>query len=327
MKRYILSIFVVGLVALTGCSNEKLPRFTVVQGLRVLTLVASDPEVEFNSATQTFNPGTVTLTPWISDVYGAGRTLNYSVYWCLDPGVGRGATPTCESNATQTTVASGTVSAGAADAFQSPNYVGAAADISVNLNAAGVTEKTLIAQAFNAKTAAERYNGVALLIFYELTPSSAASEKVTAFKRVLLTDSSKSVKNANPTGLEIRVNGVEITSLPTTKTDLAAYLPPNQAESYTLLTEQGVSIAQTESLDTTWFLTGPADVECSRKDTCTTDGLLFLSRSSNGEANRFTPPTVAVPTTRGRVLVAVGRDGRGGLVVKRYCDGAGALCP
>jgi len=65
-------------------------------------------------------------------------------------------------------------------------------------------------------------------------------------------------------------------------------------------------------------------VECSNKEDCTTDGLFSLTRTRLGEFNIFYVPKVAVPTARGRVLIAIARDGRGGLTGKRYCTG---VCP
>lgn len=310
---------------LAGCANEKLPRYSLLQGLRVMALVSDQPEINYNGAV--FSPTTVNITPVVSDVYGAGRALEANIYWCLDLGISAGVNPSCDSNPSKVTLATAQ-SVAATATFVAPNYTGSLTPFAVDFSAGGSTALAAVASAYQNKSTAQKYNGFSLLVFYEIYPASAPSEKVTAFKRIVLSDSSKATKNANPTGLEIRLNGTEITSsLPTTETELEAYLPSTSAESYSFFTEQSLLISQTENIETTWFFTAPADIECSRKEECNTDGIFFLSRSRPGELNRFTPPTAALPTTRGRVLVAVARDDRGGQMVKRYCVGSGGLCP
>ncbi len=91
----------------------------------------------------------------------------------------------------------------------------------------------------------------------------------------------------------------------------------------------GSTTTFTESIETIWFLTGPEDVKCSKEKACTTDGLFSLSRSRPGELNGFTPPESAVPSTRGRILIGIAKDNRGGSTLTRICDGNGnaANCP
>ena len=114
------------------------------------------------------------------------------------------------------------------------------------------------------------------------------------------------------------------TSLPTTDTAMTAFLPANQEEPYSFMDESGNILSKTESLETTWFFTGPADIKCANDKACTSDGLFKLSRTNLNETNLFYAPQTATPTTRGRVLIAVARDNRGGNMVKRYCVGT---CP
>src|SRR3954463_2343007 len=111
MKRLLWIGFLV--LELTGCAAGNLPDYIVLGDLRILTIIASSPET---------NPGdSVSFTPVVSDLNGQGRTLNYSVQACIDPGVGVGVTPGCavpESGSIQT----GTVvpSAGTSQTYTSP---------------------------------------------------------------------------------------------------------------------------------------------------------------------------------------------------------------
>ncbi|MCK9419749.1 MAG: hypothetical protein M0R70_10255 [Nitrospirae bacterium] len=80
--RFLLALIVAFVT--TQCGNEdNMPKYQALGELRILTVVASAPEA---------NPGdTVTFTPVLSDLNGNGRTINYAVQACIDPGVGNGA--------------------------------------------------------------------------------------------------------------------------------------------------------------------------------------------------------------------------------------------
>jgi hypothetical protein len=323
MKRLLMIGFAVVGAALAGCSSDKLPNFTTIQSLRVLAVTASSPELNFDGTT--LAPSSVTFTPWIADPYGAGRALTATAYWCVDPGVGAGVTPTCEGNPTRTAVFTDQA-VGTSATFLAPNYIGEAAPFNIDFSAAPAPTQALIASAFVSARADQRYNGIALLVFYELTPVSTPADRVQSFRRVLVSDPSKPAKNQNPPAPIVRLDGTEITAFPGFVARLDAYVPASAEENYLFLNTQGTFTPLQERVETTWYLTGPADVPCSVKEECTTDGLFSLTRTRPGELNKFTPPAVALPTTRGRVLVAVARDGRAGNAVKRYCDGSG-LCP
>ncbi len=296
---------------LISCSSDRLPQYSIIQGLRVLALTLSQPEINFDGTS--FTPNTLTLTPWISDLYGAGRSLSMNVYGCLDPGIGNGAIPTCDGSASLFQVAQDQAVSNTAT-FLSPNYTGALTPITISL-------ASLVAP---SQSTIQAYNGSAILIFFELYLTGSPTQKITTFKRLIYSGNLKTTKNQNPSGLQILNAGTEISTLPTIGVDLNAYLPGSEAETYTSIDQNGNLITQTETLETAWFLTGPADVACSKKKDCTTDGTLALLRSVPGEPNHFTPPETALPTTRGRVLIGVAKDSRGGEVVKRYCDG---ICP
>ncbi len=308
-------------MALSACSNMKLPQYKVIQGLRVLALASDSPELLYDGTT--FTPNSVNITPWVSDVFGAGRALKYNVEWCLDPGIALGVIPSCSGNPTRTVVASDQAVAASAD-FLAPNYTGSLADVTVDFSLASAAAQAIISARFLSAKNDEKYNGLSLLVIYEIYVSNEPSKKITSFKRIIISDASKPVKNSNPSGLEIRQSGVEITALPSINASLEAYLPSAQAESFSVMNPSGTLTAKVETLETTWFLTGPEDVECSNKKDCTTDGLFSLTRTRLGEFNSFSVPLQGTPAARGRVLISVARDGRGGMMGKRYCTGA---CP
>ena len=320
------SVFVFMALAfvLSSCSKDSLPQYSIIQGLRVLALTLDQPEVNYNSGT--FTPATVNLSPWISDLYGAGRALSINVYACLDPGIGLGAKPDCTTSQlsvlTYQSIVQNQTVAGSAT-FLAPNYTGALAAIPLALGTLGSTLNSLISTGSISLTTAQDYNGYSILIFFELYPSSDPSNKITSFKRLVFSGNSKTTKNQNPSGLEIQLSGTEIASLPTVASDLKAYAPAASAETYQSLDTAGSFTSKTESLLTTWFLTGPSDISCSKNVDCTTDGKLSLTFSNLGQINSFTPPKTAT-STRGRILIGVLKDDRGGEQVKRYCDG---ICP
>ncbi len=308
------------LFLLSSCSNEKLPKYTVLQSLRVLALQADQPEVNFNGTAFT---DTVQFTPVISDLYGGGRGLKYNLQVCLDLGIALGAIPNCENNLTQMSLASAQTVTSAGGTFKAPNYSGTVDPFSVNLATAfSVPALGVITSKFFNSPSFQQFNGLNLIVYYEIYPDGDESLKVKAFKRLVFSSAAKAMKNSNPSGLMILDEGsVEISSLPTSETKLEAFLPSVSAENYSIMDEDGGITTKTERLETTWFLTGNQNIQDSKNKDKTTDGLFLLSRTLVGEWNTFYPPKVATPITRGRILIGVARDDRGGITIKRYADG------
>lgn len=319
MKKLILVLFCMYFVS--ACSPSDLPKYTSLQSLRVLALNVDAPEINFDGTT--FTPNTINLMPWISDLYGAGRALSYNLEWCLDPGISFGAKPTCAGNPTRTLIAQAQAVALSAT-YLAPNYTGSLDPIAVNFATASASALALLGQSFLSATSAQQYNGISLILIYEVYPNSNLALKVSSFKRVIISSASKVTKNQNPSGLEIRQNGAEIGALPVVDSEMTAYLSSAEAENYNVKNSNGALLNKTESLDTTWFFTAPEDVKCANDKACTSDGSFKLSRTKFGEANLFFAPQTTLPITRGRILVAVTRDNRGGNVAKRYCFGT---CP
>jgi hypothetical protein len=307
------------LLSLTACSPDTMPRYATVQGLRVLGLnlngTGNVAETSFNGAT--FNPATLQVTPVLSDLHGGGRQLSFNLYYCLDPGVGLGAPPTCEGNATRVDVSMNT-SFGPSGTFTSPEFTGIPTlGLSIDLSTMPPAVLALYSARFTSLTSIQRFNGISILVFFEIFPTLSSSEKITTFKRLFISDGR--VLNQNPgTGLDLaREDGTSLVSFPSVETFLKAVVPASNLETYTVQDSSGNPQTLTESIEVAWFLTGPADIECSNDKDCTTDGFLALSRTSPGELNRFTPPKVPLPVGRDRVLIGIVKDNRGGNAVLR----------
>lgn len=260
---------------LFSCEKDNLPEFNRLEGLRVITLQANTPEV---------NPGTaVTMTPIVSDIHST--SLSYSVTTCLDPGLSYGAQPTCEGNPSKVVIAT-------AAALTLPgvaeSWTGAADTFVVN-----VPSDTVM---FAGRTPAEIYNGVNYLVIYTLTNNTGQS--VTAFKRIVVSETAKIAKNVNPVTTQVFADGSPLTTMNWgSKFNLSTDLSMVSAEAYVVKNTKLESFAKTENLTTTWFIT---------------DGEAKYFRSAGTDSNEFNAPGQP-PVGRSFYLMAVSRDDRGGV--------------
>ena len=308
------------LLSLTACSPDTMPRYATVQGLRVLGLnlngTGNVAETFFNGAT--FNPATLQVNPVISDLYGGGRGLSFNLYYCLDPGVGLGAPPTCEGNASRVDVSQNTT-VGTSGTFTSPEFTGSPAlGLSIDLSAMPPATLALYSARFASLTSIQRFNGIAILVFFELFPTASPADKITTFKRLFISEGR--ALNQNPgTGTSIALeDGSPLVSFPTVETFLKAVVPASNLETYTVQDSSGNPQTLTENIEVAWFFTGPADIACSNDKDCNTDGFLALSRTFPDELNRFTPPKTPTSLGRQRVLIGIVKDDRGGNSAIRF---------
>ncbi len=319
MLRLVSALF---LFSLTACSPETMPRYATLQGLRVLGLVinsqgGNDAETGFNGAV--FNPGTIEVTPVISDLYGAGRALSFSLYYCIDPGVGLGVPPSCTSNPSRVDVATDQALANPNNEYVTPNFTGSLSPISINLNTPTAGVLAVYSAKFASLSSVEKFNGISILVFYEIYPTASPTEKVTTFKRLLISNGRTLNQNPVNAGIDIqREDGTALLPFPSVETFLKAVVPASNLETYSVMDNSGNLQNLTESIEVAWFLTGPADIECSNDKECTTDGYLSLTRTLPEELNRFTPPQKPAPTDRSRILIGIAKDNRGGSTVKRF---------
>lgn len=261
----LVSILLLG----SGCGDDDLPAFSALDRLRVIALVASAPEA---------NPGTagITITPWVSDARGGGRALTYTAEGCLDPGVSFGSDPSCVGNPTKTSLGSGAVTG-----LSAPHYTSAVDTITLILPSDAI--------AFAGRSANEKYNGVAYLVTYEVRAADGTTHK--AFKRILISETSKTAKNQNPTLSDILADGTSLTAVPAGVVQISAQIASWSAETYSELGSTG-PVAKSEDLITTWFITG---------------GDLLYDRTEPLQSTRWTPPASAPA-----LVIGVLRDERGG---------------
>ncbi len=272
MRRLLLSLTIICLV---GCNKTDLPLYVKLGDLRVLTLKADQSEV---------NPGTsVTLQPVISDLDAGGRTLTVTVQSCIDPGVSVGALPQClhPDSSTSSTFATSTLSSNGTFTGLAPSFV-------INVPAAPAN--------YVAASPIAKYNGVIYLVIYTITAPDGTS--VTSFKRLIVSDPSKTQKNANPAISSVTVNG---TALAATTTFSSAGMDFNPifsvaGESYQMKRPDGTLVSFSETLTNTWFYT---------------DGSSKYFRTLGTDSDHWDPPS-AKPTGRAAAVVLVSHDGRDG---------------
>lgn len=273
-------LFVV--LALSGCSSGDLPDYVKLDSLRVLALKVKAPgQPEMNPG------GSVTLQPLVSDINGAGRALTYAVAACRDPGIGYGVPAACTTP--DFTIAATAVGA-LTTVFATQTNTGIAPEFTVPLPDASI---------FNGVSSDAQYNGVPYLIFY--TISAADGTSVQSFRRILISPTTKTTKNANPTITSVTSNGTALdatnpVTLPTSGVDLSVTYPDASVETYQVMAADGSLQSQTEFLTATWFYS---------------DGSLDKFRTFGTDTNHWNPPSAA-PTGRGAIFAVVLRDARGG---------------
>lgn len=276
MKRITLVSIVLLPLLLGSCADDDFPEYVELKELRVLALQAGA-----SGAASEYSPGdNVTITPYISDYFGGSRGLTFEAFACVDPGISVGAEPSCDGVPGAVSVASGAATAPAIERTGSSN------SFSVSIPA------TIL----NQRSDADKYNGVNYLVTYKLT---AGTETVQSFRRILVSENTKTTKNNNPQTTAILANGAALTTLPTGPVELSVSYPAGSVETYDSKKSDLTLVSSTESLVTTWFRT---------------DGELKFYRTVNSDTTTFTPPAVA-PSGRQALIVGVTRDDRGGVTV------------
>lgn len=269
--------------SLLSCSTDTFPKYIALTGLRVLALQTSTPEI---------SPGTaVTITPFISDINNAGP-WTYSAEGCFDPGITYGANPSCTDSTTRTVFA--TNQAVTSSLLTASNVYSNSVD-TFTVPAAQTTS------ILSGRGSEDTYNGVNYLVVY--TISNSSGETVKSFRRLVVTESTKTTKNSNPSTTDLLANSSTLGTLSAnTEVTLTASFSSTSAETYSYKDSTGSLISSTESLLTTWFIT---------------DGSMKYYRTSQGDSNTYTTPS-SYPSTRRSSVIAVTRDSRGGVhVVQR----------
>ncbi|MEY4615463.1 MAG: hypothetical protein RJB66_423 [Pseudomonadota bacterium] len=281
---FVLCPIVVGLI---GCSESPFPDYSKLEGLRILALKVDQPELQYNSSTDSYS---IVMTPLLSDFGGSGN-LELSLQGCLDPGIVVGAEPNCSDADVASSLTTVTVTPA----------VGAASDIFGDETRTGIPSTGSIAMTlpfprtlWSSFSSVLQFNGVPYVIVAKVRSVDSGRE-LTAFRRVLL--SNKSSLNTNPGLIDLKVSGNSLVSLPSEES-LLAFESATNPENYDYKKSSGDVLALTEAFEVSWFIT---------------DGKIKSSRGRTGETVEWNPPTSAPSSGRKVIVVAVLRDGRGGI--------------
>jgi hypothetical protein len=288
--RLLFAISGLALVLGSGCGNDDLPDYFLLDRLRVLGANTTVAAAEFSAGT-----AGIQVAFHVSDPTGAGRTLNYSLEACIDPGIGLGATPSCNGNPTRTVItASSTFVPGSA----ATNYYGVLTTPAFSIPSAGTM--FIDPRTGSSRPSYEQANGVGYLVFLTLTASS--TESVTAFKRIIV--STKATKNQNPVfgTPSLLFAGVDAAAytLTTTPFTAVAQATTGSTESYSVTQTDGSLESKTEKLTVTWLVS---------------TGEIRFTRTDPGFENRYTPVS---PLPAKTSIIAVLRDDRGGSAIVTF---------
>jgi hypothetical protein len=272
-----LGLAFVLVIMTTNCGKNDLPKYQTLGDLRMLTILADKPEA--NSGDQ------VTFTPVLSDLNGQGRTINFAVQACIDPGVATGADPTCQ-NPDPASIQTGTITI---PAGASQTYTGPVAPFSLTLPDA--------ATLFANRSVADQYNGVIYLVQYNISVPNGPA--INSFLRVFVSSTAKTQKNQNPSIASVDLNDSSIPNtipMPASASNFRVISPPSSSETYQIMQSDGSFLTRTEEMLNTWFVS---------------DGEFDFSRTIGSIENLWNPPG-SKPSNRGMVIIVVTRDGRGG---------------
>lgn len=265
MKKLIIFLFSITL--LSSCGDDTFKKIDLLNEFRVLAIVADDSELAPGASTNVY--------PLISDISGGNRTIQGEVITCIDPGISRGASVSCDHDSSATPV----------------NY-----DIDTSILTQGAQNSglaqaqniTVPASIFAGRSEREKFNGVSYLVLFTF---DVDGKKVTAFRRINATN--RAQRNANPATPTINLDGTPILNrVPAKGSTLSATGPT--PESYQFITIEGITETRTESLEVAWYLS---------------EGEINKPKSDANEAVEYKGDTPTKPL----LLMAIIRDERGGV--------------
>ncbi len=267
MKHLILFLI---MIIISSCGDDKLNKVETLGGFRILAIKASASE-----KTQA-NGLTVTATPYVSDVNGAGRSITGTVDGCVDPGVAYGADATCEGNSTKVSAAY--------------TINGARGGTKLNSGWADPTAALSIPDAiFTGRTTREKFNGVPFLIVFTFVVDGSTYK---SFRRIHITN--RTSLNTDPTLSSLKLNGGAIAK-PSNGDSLSASY--SGAETYDYMRVDGVTETRTEKLVMAWYVS---------------EGELDISKATAAESVKYK----STPPSGNLLVIGVLRDERGGVAVQ-----------
>jgi hypothetical protein len=269
---------------MASCTRDDLPKYQALGDLRILTILVDRPEVNSGE--------TVSFTPVLSDLNGNGRSIDYVVQACIDPGIGNGADPVCTNSdplSIQTLTGTVTIPAGAGN-----TYTDMVSSFTLTIPDANTM--------FAGRSDADKYNGVIYLVQYNISVPNGPA--INSFLRVFVSDATtKTQKNQNPsiTSVDLNDSPIPDTIEMTPSSNFRVISPLISSETYTVMQNDGSFLTRTEEMLNTWFVS---------------DGAFDFNRTTGSTENLWTPPA-SKPSNRGMVILVVTRDGRGGSAVQK----------
>ncbi len=241
MKKLIPALFLLGLSA---CGNDSLPKYTKLDGLRILAINANPLEIQNPPA----GVQNIQVTPYIVDIGGTGA-VSLTVETCLDRGVSIGADPTCTSATDRATVNS---TLNFTDAERTEPASPIAVNFTVPTNLLANYAKPL------------QFNGVPFLITVTATRGDTT---VKSFRRVLV---STKTPNQAPGLADLLADGFALATLPTKEVNLS-FTASTTPESYQYMNSKEEISNLTEVFETTWFASdGEIKIPRTRENETTT---------------------------------------------------------
>ena len=150
---------------------------------------------------------------------------------------------------------------------------------------------TITATILLGRTAREQYNGVSYIVIFSFTVDGLT---VKSFKRIVAT--SRNSLNSNPTISNVFINGNVASGKPN-KDDLLS-LTSSAAEDYSYQNVDDSLEARSETLEVAWYVS---------------EGEINKPKAYSSETIKYK----SIPPTSTMLLIAVLRDGRGGIAIHR----------
>lgn len=270
------ALYLVILFLLSSCGDDSFKKVEALGEFRILGVVTNNPEVAPG--------GTASLQLIVSDVdgpIGVGRTITGTTEACIDPGIGYGASVSCDHDPAMVP-GSYTVDTRTLDMVNNV-FTGLASDI-LNVN--------VPATIHIGRSDSEKFNGVAYIVIFKF---SVDGKEVTTFKRIAAV--SGRALNNNPPVSNIFVNGGNISAFPNDGDSLLVLADP--PESYQYITTDNVTETRTEKLQVAWY---------------TSSGEFSLSKTFADEPTEIKGSAPAGDS----VVMAIVRDERGGVGFFRF---------
>jgi hypothetical protein len=270
--------FIVLLFLLSACGDDSFKKVETLGNFRLLGIVADTPEVDPNG------DRFVDVQVLVSDIEGAGRTIQGTVQTCIDPGISFGAQVSCDYDPTS-------LPADYDINFQNDLGLGPA-NLYTGLTNIHTVEVPV--NILNARNSRDQFNGVGYIVIFKFTVDG---KEIKAFKRIVGTN--RGALNQNPVISDLLLNGSTILAFPANGDNLL--VTSDAPDNYFYITSDNVTETRTENLQVAWY---------------TSTGKFTLAKTNIDESTKYD----SNPSSGASLVMAVVRDERGGLdfVIKRF---------